>query len=133
MTQIPTKAEELAARAETLAIAEALERRFGCSALVLTADIERAAAELRRLSAENTAAVSSFLAADDERRELRAERDALRAGTERWRSLYTRAINEANGLTNYVEDRPELRRAEKQLEAIQREARAIDAAMKGTT
>ena len=74
-----TKAEELAARAETLAIAEALERRFGCSALVLTADIERAAAELRRLSAENTAAVSSFLAADDERRELRAERDALLA------------------------------------------------------
>ena len=59
--------------------------------------------------------------------------DALRAGTERWRSLYARAINEANGLTNYVEDRPELRRAEKQLEAIQREARAIDAAMKGTT
>lgn len=75
----PTKAESLAARAETLAIAEALERRFGCSALVLTADIERAAAELRRLSAENTAAVSSFLAADDERRELRAERDALLA------------------------------------------------------
>lgn len=79
MTQTPTKAEELAARAETLAIAEALERRFGCSALVLTADIERAAAELRRLSAENTAAVSSFLAADDERRELRAERDALQS------------------------------------------------------
>ena len=74
-----------------------------------------AAAELRRLSA------------------VEAERDALRAGTERWRSLYARAINEANGLTNYVEDRPELRRAEKQLEAIQREARAIDAAMKGTT
>jgi len=43
-------------------------------------------------------------------RQLRAERDALRADTERWRSLYTRAINEANGLTNYVEDRPELRR-----------------------
>ena len=74
-----------------------------------------AAAELRRLSA------------------VEAERDALRADTERWRSLYTRAINEANGLTNYVEDRPELRRAEKQLEAIQREARAIDAAMKGAT
>ena len=65
-------------------------------------------------------------------RQLRAERDALRADSERWRSLYARAINEANGLTNYVEDRPELRRAEKQLEAIQREARAIDAAMKGT-
>jgi len=129
----PTKAESLAARAETLAIAEALERRFGCSALVLTADIERAAAELRRLSAENTAAVSSFLAADDERRELRAERDALLADAERWRSLYYRAVNEANGLTNYVDDRPELRRAERQLEAIQREAGAIDAAMKGTT
>ncbi len=65
--------------------------------------------------------------------QLAAERDALRADSERWRSLYARAINEANGLTNYVEDRPELRRAEKQLEAIQREARAIDAAMKGTT
>lgn len=63
---------------------------------------------------------------------MEAERDALRADSERWRSLYARAINEANGLTNYVEDRPELRRAEKQLEAIQREARAIDAAMKGT-
>lgn len=69
--------ESMAARAETLAIAEALERRVGCSALVLKADIERAAAELRCLSAENTAAVSAFLAADDERRELRAERDAL--------------------------------------------------------
>jgi len=69
----------------------------------------------------------------DECISLRAERDALRADAERWRSLYARAINEANGLTNYVEDRPELRRAEKQLEAIQREARAIDAAMKGTT
>ena len=90
MTQTPTKAESLAARAETLAIAEALERRFGCSALVLTADIERAAAELRRLSAENTAAVSSFLAADDERRELRTERDALRADAERYRWLRER-------------------------------------------
>jgi len=69
----------------------------------------------------------------DECISLRAERDALHADSERWRSLYARAINEANGLTNYVEDRPELRRAEKQLEAIQREARAIDAAMKGTT
>ena len=117
-----TKAEALAARLES-----------GWCPIESPADIERAAAELRCLSAENTAAVSSFLAADDERRERRAERDALRAGTERWRSLYARAINEANGLTNYVEDRPELRRAEKQLEAIQREARAIDAAMKGTT
>ena len=99
----PTKAEALAARLES-----------GWCPIESPADMERAAAELRRLAA------------------VEAERDALRAGTERWRSLYTRAINEANGLTNYVEDRPELRRAEKQLEAIQREARAIDAAMKGT-
>ena len=99
----PTKAEQLAARLES-----------GWCPIESPADMERAAAELRRLAA------------------VEAERDALRAGTERWRSLYTRAINEANGLTNYVEDRPELRRAEKQLEAIQREARAIDAAMKGT-
>lgn len=77
--------------------------------------------------------------------ELRAKADALESNLgnfaravavmsemERWRSLYRRAINEANGLTNYVEERPELRRAERQLEAIQLEARAIDAAMKGT-
>ena len=117
---------------EALAIADALEKRLNCSSLVLTADVERAAAELRRLSAENVAAVSSFLSADEDRISLRAERDALRADSERWRRLYRRAINEANGLTNYVEERPELRRAERQLEAIQLEARAIDAAMKGT-
>lgn len=45
-----------------------------------------------------------------------------------WRGLYRRAINEANGLTNYVEDRPELRRAERNLTAIEAEARALDAA-----
>jgi hypothetical protein len=44
---------------------------------------------------------------------------------ERWRRLYLRAINEANGLTNYVEDRPELRRAERNLAAIEAEARSI--------
>lgn len=47
---------------------------------------------------------------------------------EGWRELYRRAINEANGLTNYVEDRPELRRAERNLAAIEAEARALDAA-----
>lgn len=46
--------ESLAARAETLAIAEALERRFGCSALVLTADIERAAAQPCKTSTQAT-------------------------------------------------------------------------------
>ena len=54
---------------EALAIAEALEKRLDCSSLVLTADVERAAAELRRLSA------------------VEAERDALRADAERWRVL----------------------------------------------
>ncbi len=54
MTKTPTKAESLAARAETLAIAEALERRFGCSALVLTADIERAAAQPCKTSTQAT-------------------------------------------------------------------------------
>jgi hypothetical protein len=42
-----------------------------------------------------------------------------------WRSLYRRAINEANGLTNYVEDRPELRGAERRIGKIEDEARAL--------
>ena len=44
-----------------------------------------------------------------------------------WRKLYRRAINEANGLTNYVEDRPELRSAERRISAIEAEERALDA------
>ena len=53
----------------------------------------------------------------------------LRAEVEAWQKLYRRAINEANGLTNYVEDRPELRSAEKRIDTIEKEARAaIDAA-----
>ena len=51
------------------------------------------------------------------------------AELEALRSLYRRAINEANGLTNYVEDRPELRSAEKRIAKIEQEFRAaIDAA-----
>ena len=125
----PTKADELAAELEADGFSP--KAHYG------------AAAELRRLSAVEAERDELKLAfahavrlVQDWKQSVyttEAERDALRAGTERWRSLYTRAINEANGLTNYVEDRPELRRAEKQLEAIQREARAIDAAMKGTT
>ena len=45
-----------------------------------------------------------------------------------WRKLYRRAINEANGLTNYVDDRPELRSAEKRLADIEAEARKLDSA-----
>lgn len=57
---------------EALAIADALEKRLNCSSLVLTADVERAAAELRRLSA------------------VEAERDALRVDAERYRWLRER-------------------------------------------
>lgn len=46
----------------------------------------------------------------------------LIADAEKWKALYRRAINEANGLTNYVEDRPELYSAEKRIRAIQVEA-----------
>ena len=42
-----------------------------------------------------------------------------------WESLYRRAINVANGLTNYVDERPELRRAERAIEAIECDARAL--------
>ena len=45
-----------------------------------------------------------------------------------WHALYRRAINEANGLTNYVEDRPELRSAERRIASIQADARAVFAA-----
>lgn len=38
---------------------------------------------------------------------LEVERDAALVDAGRWRRLYRRAINQANGLTNYVEDRPE--------------------------
>ena len=45
--------------------------------------------------------------------------------TDAWRQLYRRAINEANGLTNYVEDRPELRSAERRISKIEDDARTI--------
>ena len=43
---------------------------------------------------------------------------------ETWKALYRKAVNCANGLTNYVEDRPELRRIERELTAIESAARA---------
>lgn len=61
-------------------------------------------------------------------RTLAAERDALTRERDQWRNLYRRAVNEANGLTNYVEDRPELRRAERNLSAIEAEARVLSPA-----
>jgi hypothetical protein len=71
----------------------------------------------------------------EDRARLAAEVDRLntalevaRVDAEQWRRLYRSAINEANGLTNYVEDRPELRKAEKILAAIEIDARALSAA-----
>ena len=60
-----------------------------------------------------------------------ATQRGVQALTDAWRKLYRRAVNEANGLTNYVDDRPELRRAERNLTAIEAEARSLDAAMAG--
>ena len=56
--------------------------------------------------------------------DLAAAYSKLEAERDRWIALYRRAVNEANGLTNYVEDRPELRSAEKKLTVIEAEARA---------
>ena len=55
---------------------------------------------------------------------LIAENEALRNSAKRWEKLYRRALSEANGLTNYVEDRPGLRSAERRIAALQDEARA---------
>ena len=56
---------------------------------------------------------------------ITAQRDAALARATDWKRLYDRAINEANGLTNYVEDRPELRSAERRLDVIYADARAL--------
>lgn len=66
--------------------------------------------------------VASIDASPPQRTPLSDER------AEKWKALYRRAINEANGLTNYVDDRPELRGAEKRISAIEAEARAVLAA-----
>lgn len=59
------------------------------------------------------------------------EIEALRADAERWQALYRRAINEANGLTNYVEERPELTCAERRIAKIEADARAAMQGVKG--
>lgn len=72
--------------AETLAIAEALESRLDCSALVLKADVERAAAELRRLAAveaERNDYLQRLNNLHINAAECRAERDRLRARLDR--------------------------------------------------
>lgn len=57
-------------------------------------------------------------------REAADELDRLTARVAEWQRLYRRALNEANGLTNYAEDRPELYSAEKRLARIEEDARA---------
>ena len=76
-------------------------------------------------------ALFTHLATEPDITRLTAERDAALRDAERWRALYRRAVNEANGLTNYVEDRPELRSAERKLDAIEAEARALSAQERG--
>jgi hypothetical protein len=56
-----------------------------------------------------------------------AELERLYAQVDAWRGLYRLAINEANGLTNYVEDRPGLRSAERRIKAIERNAVELEA------
>ena len=56
---------------------------------------------------------------------ITAQRDQALARATDWKRLYDRAINEANGLTNYVEDRPELRSVERRLDVISADARAL--------
>ena len=78
-------------------------------------------AEVGRLTAENEALHHNANI-------LQTALTLAQVDADRWQGLYRRAINEANGLTNYTEDRPELRRAEKNLTAIEAEARALMAA-----
>lgn len=66
------------------------------------------------------------LAVAAERKAGAIREERVREQAASWRRLYRRAINAANGLTNYVEDRPELRRIERDIEAIHRDARAED-------
>ena len=112
---------------EALRLAGLLEDECGVDGYVH----DEAAAELRRLhvaNAELTECLEKKSIAIQriwkERDELRAEVERLEREVETWKFLYCRAINEANGLTNYVEDRPELYSAEKRLTTIQEDARA---------
>lgn len=45
-----------------------------------------------------------------------------------WKALYQRAMNCAAALTNYVEDRPALTRIEQKMDAIEADARTLEAA-----
>ena len=100
---------------------EAWEPPIPKEATTLVNMLRESQAEVDRLTAENDALHHNANI-------LQTALTLAQVDADRWQGLYRRAINEANGLTNYTEDRPELRRAEKNLTAIEAEARALMAA-----
>lgn len=86
--------------------------------------LNRIAAQLRQLPSHVRERETAKLleAAHEAIVRLTASSPAVPEG---WKKLYVRAINVANGLTNYVEDRPGLSDAEKEIAAIEVEARAL--------
>jgi hypothetical protein len=72
---------------EAQAIAAALERRLNNSSLVLTADVERAAAELRRLDRLCSERFENYRALAQQARRFEAECEALRLKAARYDAL----------------------------------------------
>lgn len=54
--------------------------------------------------------------------QLGQENQALREALQVWQSLFRQAVSVANGLTNYVGDRPGLHDAERSLERLEQQA-----------
>lgn len=88
-------------------------------------DLYEAADELDRLTEEAADRYKSWCEMHSSFERGRDEIERLTARVALWQGLYRRALNEANGLTNYVEDRPELRSAEKRIQRIENDARAL--------
>lgn len=93
--------------------------------------VEARRAERERMGPETAIHHKNIERLDSIIHEQAAEIEALRADAERWQALYRRAINEANGLTNYVEERPELTCAERRIAKIEADARAAMQGVKG--
>lgn len=55
--------------------------------------------------------------------EQRAEIARLREALNVWQSLFRQAVNVAGGLTNYVDDRPELHHAERRIKLLEQQAK----------
>lgn len=56
--------------------------------------------------------------------EQRDEIARLRAALKAWQSRFWQAVSVANGLTNYVDQRPALYRAEEELDELEKQAHA---------